>query len=271
MRLDDWLRSAQSRLGDAGIESARLEAQMLAGHVLLEDRTWLFAHPDADFPDLAGESILYRRLAREPLAYILGWREFYGRRFTVKPEVLIPRQETETLIEAALEMDADGVRVLDLGTGSGCIGLTLALERPKWSVVCSDVSPTALEVARDNAELLKCRVEFVQADGCQDFPNGSFDLIVSNPPYVSRTEELATEIKDHEPELALYATGEGLDFYRRLSREARLPLRVDGTLVLELGAGQAASVRHIFEERDWKFVKIWKDLLGIDRVIAFRP
>lgn len=269
MRLDEWLRAAALQLEAAGIESARLEAEVLASHVLLVDRTWVITHPEAEFPDLAGEALLQRRLKQEPLAYILGKREFYGRSFLVGYGVLIPRHETEALIDAALEIDRENLRVLDIGTGSGCIGVTLALERPTWQVTASDISPKALEIAQRNAELLDAPVNFVLSDLAEKL-FGPFDLIVSNPPYVSRSDDLGAEIRDHEPEVALYAEGNGLDFYRRLSHECANLLEPGGSILMELGAGQSTAVRAIFEEAGWQFTKIWKDLLGVDRVFGFR-
>jgi release factor glutamine methyltransferase len=271
MRLDDWLRATALRLDELGIESTRLEAQMLAAHVLMVDRTWVVAHPDAEFPDLAGESILQRRLNREPLAYILGWREFYGRRFRVGPGVLIPRQETEILVEAALEVQRDDLRVLDVGTGSGCIAITLQLERPTWNVSGLDISERALEMAAQNARGLSAeKVKLILADGLGQLQKGAVDLIVSNPPYVSRMDDLSPEIADFEPELALYAGGNGLDFYRRFSEDAKPVLTKHGMILMELGAGQLDDVRSMFELAGWKFGKSWKDLSGIDRVIAMR-
>lgn len=269
MRLDEWLRAAALQLEAAGVESARLEAEVLASHVLLVNRTWIVAHPDAEFPDLAGETLLHRRLKQEPLAYILGKREFYGRSFLVGYGVLIPRHETEVLIDAALEIDRDNLRVLDIGTGSGCIGITLALERRTWQVTASDISPKALEIARRNAEQLHAPVNFMESDLAEKL-SSAFDLIVSNPPYVSRSDELSVEIRDHEPEVALYAEGNGLDFYRRLSHECVSLLAPGGSILMEVGAGQASAVRAIFEDAGWRFTKIWKDLLGVDRIIGFR-
>src|ERR1044072_4019884 len=183
------MRHARERLEAAGIESPALEAQLLAGHVLLVDRTYVLTHPEEEFPELAGETLLQRREGQEPLAYILGEREFFGRRFRVGPGVLIPRQETETLVEAAMEQ-SDVQSVLDVGTGSGCIAITLKLERPEWEVTAVDISERALDIASDNAKLLGADVRYLLSDGFASLLGESFDLIVTNPPYVGLHEAL---------------------------------------------------------------------------------
>lgn len=270
MRLDEWLRQAEQRLAAASVESPRLEAQVLAAHALGVDRTWLIAHHDHDFSDLAGEHLIQRRLAHEPLAYITGWREFYGRRFTVGPGVLIPRHETEVLVDAALEIggsDAE-LNVLDIGTGSGCLAATLKLERPDWTVFASDISMEALEIASENFAQLGASVQPVNCDVSSAFAFASFDLLVTNPPYVGVSDELAHEIKNWEPQKALFAEDSGLAFFRRLSREARDVIEPGGILLTELGREQLQPVREIFESAKWMFMKSWKDLSGIDRVLA---
>ncbi|MEA2552178.1 MAG: release factor glutamine methyltransferase, partial [Fimbriimonadaceae bacterium] len=256
-----------------GIESARLEAQVLASHVLRVDRAWVLAHPEHDFPELAGESVLVRRLSREPLAYILGWREFYGRRFAVRPGVLIPRQETEVLVDAALEVGSgmQRAKVLDLGTGSGCVGITLALERKEWLVVASDLSFRALQIADDNRTSLGAHVPLVNADRLGAWGSRCFDLIVTNPPYVGEGEVLMPEVSKWEPREALYAGDAGLAFYKALSEEGGRVLRESGVLLTELGINQLEPVSALFESRGWRVLKTWKDLLGVDRVLAATP
>jgi release factor glutamine methyltransferase len=270
MKLGQWIASAQGRLQANGLEAAKLEAELLAAHVLLVDRTWIIAHPDADFPELAGESLVQRRLTHEPLAYILGRREFYGREFAVRSGVLVPRQETETLVEAALGEECQGCKVLDIGTGSGCIAITLALERPTWHVYASDVSEEALDIARANGDRLGANVEWIVADVASGIAEMDFDLIVSNPPYVAQAADLPLEIRSFEPEVALYAGQSGLDFYHRISIETPILLSPRGAILLELGVGQLEPVRTIFENRGWCFVQSWKDLLGVERVIKLK-
>lgn len=266
MTVSEWWRSTAALFREAGFDSATLEAQVLAAHALGKDRSWVLAHPDAQMVDM-GDALAQRRLRHEPLAYLLGWREFYGRRFAVSSAVLIPRHETETLVEAALDrMTSDHGRALDVGTGSGAIAITLALERPWWEVVATDLSEEALEVARGNAEALGASVRFEQADL---FPReGGFDLIVSNPPYVARGDEVGKDVA-YEPELALYAGETGLEVYERLAREAGRWLAGSGSLMLEIGAGQAGAVVELFERQGWRHAKTRSDLQGIERVLAF--
>jgi release factor glutamine methyltransferase len=266
----EWLAHAEARLRDAGIESARLESQVLAAHVAGVDRSWLFAHPDEEFLDLPGEHVLQRREAHEPLAYILGRREFYGRTFSVDRRVLIPRHETETLVETALRHAPEGARVLDLGTGSGCISITLKLERPDLRVTASDVSEGALEVARTNAEALGAEVEFVHSDAFEQLLGESFALIVSNPPYIGRHEPLASEVADYEPELALYGGDEGDEFLQSLAAQAANYLRTGGRIALEVGYRQAALTRELFEAQGWQHVETVRDLSGTDRVVVMQ-
>ena len=261
---------AQERLERAGIESPRLEAQLLATHVLGRDRTWLFAHDDEPFNELAGEVLLQKRESRYPLAYLLGEREFYGRPLKVNGNVLIPRQETETTLELGLSSgdQLQSPRVLDIGTGSGALGLTMKLERPDWRVVCSDISPKALDVAADNASRLKADVSFVLGDLLDSFCDGCCELIVSNPPYVGWEEALGPEL-EHEPDVALYAPESGYAVYRRLSVAARRVLAPGGTLVVEVGYQQGDSVSRLFQAAGWAELKRATDLLGHDRALAF--
>ena len=267
MRLGDWLGHASARLGDAGIASAALEAQVLAAHVLDVDRSWVLAHPEAEAPLSSLDALLNRRLTHEPLAYILGWREFYGRRFVVRPGILVPRQETEVLVEAALARLSPGARVLDIGVGSGAIGITIALERPDCNVFGTDVSQVALETARENAGLLHANVCTMEADL---FPPGEppFEVIVSNPPYVADGDEVGPDVR-HEPALALFAGQDGLDVYRRLATETPGRLVEGGHLLLEVGAGQAESVRQVFAESGWVFLEGRQDMAGHERILAF--
>lgn len=267
MRLGDWLRVAAARLEDVGIESGALEAQILAAHALAVDRTWVLAHPEAQV-DASLEGLLSRRLSFEPLAYILGWREFYGRRFVVRPGVLVPRQETEILVEAALERMTAAARVLDIGVGSGAVAVTLTLERPGCKVFATDVSPVALETARENAAALHAHVCICEADL---FPADEppFDVIVSNPPYVAEGDEIGPDVR-HEPALALFAGVDGLDIYRRLATETPGRLVEGGHLLLEVGAGQAPSVIEVFGGMGWAHVETRLDLAGHERVVDFR-
>jgi len=218
--------------------------------------------------------LLQRREGQEPLAYILGWREFYGRRFRVTPSVLIPRQETETLVETALrqvDSAASPLRVLDLGTGSGCIGITLKLERPTLEVVCSDICPEAIEVAQENALALGASVQFRASDLFEGFRGERFDLIVTNPPYVGLHEALPAEVREFEPSGALYGGHTGLDIYESLAESAADHLPDDGTMMMEVGHTQAVAVALLFEGSGWGIVETVKDLTGTERVVVVQP
>lgn len=268
MTLREWLVYAEGRLRALGVDSPRLEAQVLAMHILRVERSFLYAHPEHDFPDLAGEAMLQRRERHEPLAYLVGHREFFGRDFRVTPAVLIPRQDTEILIETALRYP--GESVLDIGTGSGAIAITLKLERPEWHVTAVDISPEALEIALDNAIQLGALVHFHLSDGFEAVLGESFDLIVTNPPYIGRAEPLDREVHAYEPDLALYGGETGLEFYERLAREAPDSLNDGGHLIMEVGYQQAAAVRALFEGAGWEHTETVPDLAGIDRVVVVR-
>lgn len=266
MKLQSWLSEASQRLKAAGISSYSLESQLLAGHVLLMDRTWILTHPEHEVEPINFEQALQRREGHEPLAYILGFREFYGRRFRVDKNVLIPRHETEVLVEQALELGTDSLDCIDVGTGSGCIAITLKLERPAWSVSTCDTSGGAIQIARENAETLGAEVTFRHSDLLEAYEDASADLIVSNPPYIGIEEPLPVEVKEFEPASALFAEDHGLAIYKRLRAEVPRVLRPGGTLLLEIGQTQASAIGDIFEG-----VAIVKDLDGNDRVAIWRP
>ncbi|MEJ5171726.1 MAG: HemK/PrmC family methyltransferase, partial [Fimbriimonadales bacterium] len=190
MRLDAWLQHAVDRLARAGVPEPALDAQLIAAESLARDRAYVLSHPEQEVPPEADE-LLRRRESREPLAYILGWREFFGRRFAVSPAVLIPRQETECVVEACLGLPLpDDAAVADVGTGSGCIAVTLALERPLWRVLATDCSLQALGVASANAARLGARLSLRAGDLLEPLQGQRFHLIVSNPPYVAQGEPL---------------------------------------------------------------------------------
>jgi release factor glutamine methyltransferase len=234
------------------------------------DRAWLYAHGNDDLIELWWihyGRYLRQRIKGEPTQYITGRQEFYGREFRVTPDVLIPRPETEHLVEAALTRTSE--TIMDIGAGSGAIAATLALET-KARVVATDVSLAALHIAQQNAHTLNAPVRFVACDLGAAFADGSFDLVVSNPPYIAARDRasLQPEVRDHEPALALFAGEDGLAIYRRLIPEAARLLRQGGWLMMELG--EAPVVREMC--RNWTDVEIVNDFAGIPRVlIARRP
>lgn len=251
---------------------ARLDARVLAAHVLEVDAAWLIAH-DTDTPSdeqiAAFDRLLSRRLKGEPIAYLTGTREFYGRPFLVTPDVLIPRPDTELLVELALARMPPGqpVDVLDLGTGSGCIAITLALERPLARVTAVDRSLNALAIARRNADILDAHVEFLTSDWFSALSGRRFDLIVSNPPYIAAGDpHLARGDVRHEPLSALASGHFGLDDLRSLTMQARAHLRSRGTLLLEHGYDQADAVLALLKENGFDAPTSLADLSGILRV-----
>jgi len=275
--LDDATARIAAAL-DSSRRDARLDARVLAAHVLHVDAAWLIAHdtdPVADASCIAFDTLLAQRLAGKPMAYLVGAREFYGRPFQVSPDVLIPRPETELLVEQALARIPPGqtTDVLDLGTGSGCIAITLALERPLARVTAVDRSPAALAIAQRNAGILNAHVDFLNSDWFAAFmPPGAlaerrFDLIVSNPPYIAASDpHLARGDVRFEPLTALAAGADGLDDLRTLTTAAPPHLKPGGTLLLEHGYDQADGVLALLRKNGFQHPRSWADLAGIQRV-----
>jgi release factor glutamine methyltransferase len=267
------------RFRDALIESRpcveRFEKELFLAHLAGRDRGWLWAHLDDPLPDDLHERfqrLLDRRERGEPVAYILGVREFYGRAFAVSPAVLIPRPETETLIERALDLlTAKVLRAVDVGTGSGAIALTLAAERPSWQIIATDLSPSALKVAAANRDRMGLeRVDLLQADLLEGVP-GSFDLIISNPPYVAASDpHLSRGDLRFEPAMALSCGEDGLELLRKLVDQSASRLNRGGWLLLEHGYDQADSVRALLRSRGFDSPESWADLAGIERVSGAR-
>ena len=262
---------------DKGVENPRLDADVLLSSLLGKDRVYLYVHfyQPLDQEELVKfREMVRRRASREPVAYIIGHREFMGLDFRVSPAVLIPRPDTEVLVEAAIERLAavrDGM-ILDVGTGSGAILIGTLSRVAGCRGLGVDVSPAALAVARENAARLlePGRVDFTQADLFPAEPI-LFDAIVSNPPYVTSAEmtELAPEVR-REPELALHGGTDGLAFYRRLTEGGGRHLKPGGFLALEVGAGQAAAVAELGQAAGWRTEKIIPDYAGIERVVVLR-
>jgi release factor glutamine methyltransferase len=253
-------------LEDAGIAVPRLTAEVLLALAVGHDRAWLNAHSGDELKEvwwIHYGRYLHQRLQGQPTQQITGVQEFYGRDFRITRDVLIPRPETEHVIEAALGLNAK--RVVDIGTGSGAIAITLALETTA-EVVATDVSLAALHVASANGRTLGADVEWIACD-LASAVNGTFDLVVSNPPYVPARDKntLQREVRDYEPEIALYGGDDGLEIYRRLIPDAARLLAPGGWLVLEIGYALADSVRALLSA--WKDVEIRTDLAGLPRVI----
>lgn len=268
--IESWLREAATRLQVIGVESPLLEARVILGNTLQKDRTWLIIHGQEVLSDsgrMRADADLSQRLNHVPLAYLAGEREFYGRTFKVTPATLIPRADTETLVEAALEVLPERAKVLDLGTGTGCIAITLKLERPDLHIIASDISKEALEIAGQNADRLGAEVNFRLSDGFKSLKGLEFYHLVSNPPYVEIEADLAPEVRNHEPALALFAGPDGLDFYRRLASEAPENLSPDSLILLEVGHTQADDVISLFPDYQ---ARIWQDLAGIRRVVGLK-
>lgn len=271
MTIQRALQQGCALLEEAGVSAPRLTAEVLLCHTLGCQRSYLYSHPEAELSH--GQYVrygrsLFERLQGKPTQYITGRQEFYGREFLVTPDVLIPRPETEHVVEAALAFARNARRVVDVGCGSGAIAITLSLEcgAEVWAV---DVSTAALKVARRNARRLGARVELLAADLLSCFAPRSLDLVVSNPPYVARSEEagMQREVREHEPHIALFAGQTGLEIYQRLIAQAAGVLRPGGALVLELGYRSCEDVRAMLGP-PWRGVQVREDLAGIPRVLS---
>ncbi|MBR5932241.1 MAG: peptide chain release factor N(5)-glutamine methyltransferase [Lachnospiraceae bacterium] len=273
MVLSDVLRYGEETLQNAGIADAKIDAFTLLEMASGVNRTTYLLYKDHKVNEAQFDSyrkLIERRAAHEPCQYIVGKCEFMGFEFEVNSSVLIPRQDTETLVEEVLKIMPGRSRVLDLCTGSGAIAISLQRYRPDIYPTAADISAEALNVAVANARARQCIIDFVQSDLFEALdPNEKFDVIVSNPPYVSDAEyeELMPEVKDHEPALALKAGEKGLDIYERLIREAPSYLKEGGILALEIGCSQAEDVTRLMEEQEFVEIKVVKDLAGLDRVV----
>lgn len=262
-------------LAEKGVENARLEAEWLLSAALGLDRVGLYVNFEKPLlPDELARirGLVVRRAKREPLQYILGTQEFMGLEFRVDPAVLIPRHDTETLVQEAVNRAGDAQRVLDIGAGSGCIAVTLAKLMPEAEVAAVDCSDTALNVARDNAARNGVTVRFVSGSLFEPFGGKRFDLIASNPPYIPTADlaGLQPEVRDYEPKGALDGGADGLDFYRLLVPAAPEHLTPGGWLMVEVGIGQAKAVQEMFTVA--KFCEIFtvRDPGGIERVVGGR-
>lgn len=279
MKISDAIQEGAQTLRNGGVSEARREAGSLLSFVLGKDRTFVIsrAEDQVDEDSLAKfrESVA-RRASGEPLQYIVGVQDFFGRQFRVTPDVLIPRPETELLVEAAIELAGRDPFICDVGTGSGCIAVTLLCEISGAHVVAVDISPAALEVANLNANSLAVtdRIVFEISDCFDSLSAGKyqFDLIVSNPPYVAgeTMAGLQREVRDHEPLVALSPGSDGLAVIRRLLVEAPPFLKVGGHMLMEIGFDQGEAVRKLVDESRFDLLAIRPDLQGIPRIVVLR-
>lgn len=280
--IKDILLWSSRFLKEQGCPSSRLDSELLMCQALELSRVDLYCHYDINVNEVQRAQIresLKRRAAGEPIAYIVGSKEFFGRKFDVNPSVLIPRPETEHLIEAVLDLHGEDPidSFLDIGTGSGVIAVTLAKQIEGARAVAWDICDTALEVARANGLAHQVSVDFCRVDALADDSwqgQQSFDLICSNPPYIGTHEKslMSPSVLDFEPEGALFAEDLGYGFYKKYATSAMNLLNEGGVCVLEIGAKQGDRVKEIFELEAWKDVRVLPDLAGLPRVvIAKRP
>src|SRR5882672_812133 len=311
------LKQGLAQLREAHVPSFTLAAELLLLHVLGRDRTWLFAHPEKEIATTHTEKyfeLIARRAAGEPTQHLTGKQEFWGLEFEVTPDVLIPRPETEHVIEVALDrlavrelraardpkLTGEGLTIVDIGTGSGCIAIALAKELPAAKIYATDISAPAIAVACRNAarRSVSAQIHFIESNlldqvsvvGAQhaapllgidssSTPRHSpvtnhqsplFDLIASNPPYIGRREAatLMREVRDHEPEIALYGGEEGYELYADLIAQSAAHLKPSGILVLELGHNSLPTVEPLLDATSWTNVCVTNDLAGIPRVLA---
>ena len=280
MTLQESVQNAEARLrGGPHADMARRDAQALLLHAIRRERAALLASWDEVLDGEKSaryEALIKRRLAGEPIQYILGEQEFYGLPFRVTPDVLIPRPETEHLVENVIEWVAKIAypRIVDVGTGSGAIAVALAHHLPQANVVATDLSAPALAVAQENAERNGVNIRFLQGDLLAPVDGETFDIIVSNPPYVAGSDRhsLSVEVREYEPSMALFSGADGMELYRRLIPAAFKGLTPGGLLALEFGYGQTADLVDLLAKAGFKSIEIFPDLQGIARVaFARRP
>jgi release factor glutamine methyltransferase len=278
MTLKEVYSFGKDKIKAAGIGNPALEASLIISKVFGIDKIDIYTQPEIE---IDGESIkeiekiIERRLGREPIGYILGETEFYSRKFSVGSEVLIPRPETERLVEEALDIigNVSSPLVVDVGTGSGCIAITIGSERSDSMIVASDISFDAILVAKENAERLDVHnITFVHSDFLNFAKERSFDAVVSNPPYISETEicELEPDIRDFEPIVALHGGADGLDCIRRVAAGAMSVLKNGGWCIMEIGATQNKEAMGILGAFGYRDISFSEDLSGIKRVIKGR-
>lgn len=262
------------KLKEAQIGEAQLDARLLLEEVCGTDHNTLLCHGDREVSEAEEEKYrraLEQRAVHVPLQHLLGYQDFMGLRFQVNEYVLIPRQDTEILVEEAMRYLHDGMRILDLCTGSGCILLSLLHYSNDCEGVGVDISQEALQVAVQNAELLGIRADFLKSD-LYEKVTGKFDLLVSNPPYIERAviPTLMEEVREYDPYIALDGGEDGLDFYRRIIGGAQDYLNRGGQILMEIGSGQAKAVSELLSEAGFKEIDVCRDFAGLDRVVSGR-
>jgi release factor glutamine methyltransferase len=280
MTLDEWLGRAEAQLAEGPHpDRARRDAEALLLHHIGKNRAWLMAHGDEEFAGCRAVSyaaILKRRARGEPIQYITGETEFYGLPFHVTPDVLIPRQETEHLVEKVIALCAglERPRIVDVGTGSGAIAVAIAHALPQAQVMATDVSDAALAIARGNAQRngVAERMFFAQGDLLEPVKGELFDVVASNPPYVPEEDRasLDVEVREYEPEQALFGGLGGMDLYRRLIPQAADTLAPGGHIVLEIGYGQRRAIEALLTAGGYEEIEFVPDLQGIARVAVAR-
>ena len=274
MRIREALFESVRRLRSSGVAVPEMTARVLLSDVLGQDQFWLEAHSEEAIGPGQLErfrSALRARADGVPLQYIRGVQEFFGLEFAVTPAVLIPRPETEHLVEAALQRIRPGDRVVDIGTGSGAIAVSLALNAPSATVLASDISLDALAVASRNAARLGAEVRFLAADAAYALASTTVEMVVTNPPYVPRADACGLQKElYHEPAVALYGGEDGLEVFERIALSAWEALRRGGWLLAEIGFGSRDAVRRLLRSRGWEQPAFLSDLAGIDRVVITR-
>jgi len=264
---------------DKGIDNPRLDAELLLAHLLDLDRVGLYMNYDRPLTATELDKIrpsVQRRGKREPLQYLLGSTEFWSLNFKVSPAVLIPRADTEILVEEAITHAGASGQLLDVGTGSGAIAISLATELPEWQITGLDISTTALEITAENIDKNQVgeQVQLVQGD-LAELPAQRYDLIVSNPPYIAQHEwdNLMPEVRCFEPQLALLAKNEGLECYQQLTRQIKTRLKPNGWLLVEIGHRQADAVKALFATAGLEDIYMREDYAGQPRVVGgqFKP
>lgn len=280
MQLRELYFSGKENMKKHCVENPALESYLLLSKTsAISNISEIYTHPEKEVDsETVGQfyEMLGRRVNNEPVAYILGEKEFYSRPFTVNPTVLIPRPETELLVEEAIRLTHtfDSPVVLDLGTGSGCIAVTIASENPGARLFSSDISLKALYTAKENAGMSEAgdRISFIKGDFLNPFKKGVFDIIVSNPPYVSESEflTLEPEVRDYEPALSLLAGEDGLSCIRKIVSQTPYVLKDGGWCLIEIGAGQSSRAMELFEETGYKEISSLRDISNTERVIKAR-